>query len=86
MRSRFATQLWDANQLPAYEACAAAFTEANPNITVEIEQLGWDDYWTDITTGFVSGTAPDVFTDHLNFYPEFAETQQILAVQRVDRA
>lgn len=71
-------QLWDANQLPAYEACAAAFTEANPNITVEIEQLGWDDYWTDITTGFVSGTAPDVFTDHLNFYPEFAETEQIM--------
>jgi multiple sugar transport system substrate-binding protein len=70
-------QLWDANQLPAYEACAAAFTEANPNIAVEIEQLGWDDYWTDITTGFVSGTAPDVFTDHLNFYPEFAETEQI---------
>ncbi len=71
-------QLWDANQLPAYEACAAAFTEANPNITVEIEQLGWDDYWTGITTGFVSGTAPDVFTDHLNFYPEFAATEQIL--------
>ena len=71
-------QLWDANQLPAYEACAAAFTEANPNITIEIEQLGWDDYWTGITTGFVSGTAPDVFTDHLNFYPEFAETEQIL--------
>lgn len=70
--------LWDANQLPAYEACAAAFNEANPNIAVEIEQLGWDDYWTGITTGFVSGTAPDVFTDHLAFYPEFAETEQIL--------
>jgi multiple sugar transport system substrate-binding protein len=70
--------LWDANQLPAYEACAAAFNEANPGISVTVEQQGWDDYWNAITTGFVSGTAPDVFTNHLARYPEFAETEQIL--------
>jgi len=70
--------LWDANQLSSYRACATAFNEANPNIVVEVEQQGWEDYWTGITTGFVSGTAPDVFTDHLAFYPEFAETEQIL--------
>ncbi len=72
--------LWDANQLPAYESCAVAFNEANPNITVEVEQQGWDDYWTGITTGFVSGTAPDTFTNHLARYPEFAETEQILPI------
>lgn len=72
--------LWDANQLPAYEACATAFNEANPNISVDVEQLGWDDYWAGITTGFVSGTAPDVFTNHLARYPEFAETEQILPI------
>lgn len=70
--------LWDANQLPAYEACAAAFNSANPGISVTVEQQGWDDYWNAITTGFVSGTAPDVFTNHLARYPEFAETEQIL--------
>lgn len=70
--------LWDANQLPAYEACAAAFNDANPGIAVTVEQQGWDDYWNAITTGFVSGTAPDVFTNHLARYPEFAETEQIL--------
>ena len=42
-----------------------------PNITVKITQYGWDDYWTKLTTGFVAGTAPDVFTDHLSKYPEF---------------
>ncbi|MEK9837738.1 MAG: sugar ABC transporter substrate-binding protein [Ilumatobacter sp.] len=72
--------LWDANQLPGYESCATAFNDANPGISVEVEQLGWDDYWTGITTGFVSGTAPDVFTNHLARYPEFAETEQILAL------
>lgn len=73
-------QLWDANQLPAYQACEAAFEAQNGAIDVQIEQLGWDDYWSGITTGFVSGTAPDVFTDHLAKYPEFAETGQILAL------
>jgi multiple sugar transport system substrate-binding protein len=70
--------LWDSGQLPMYEQCAANFTKANPSITVEVQQKGWDDYWTGITTGFVSGTAPDVFTDHLAKYPEFAGNDQIV--------
>ncbi len=73
--------LWDANQLPAYQQCAVAFTEQNPDIQVNIEQLGWDDYWTTITTGFVSGTAPDVFTDHLAKYPEFVTNGQLVDIQ-----
>lgn len=72
--------LWDANQQPAYQACADAFTEANPEITVEITQSGWDDYWSAVTTGFVSGTAPDVFTNHLSKYPEFVSQGQLLAL------
>ena len=32
--------LWDANQLPAYKACADAFTQANPSIKVEVTQSG----------------------------------------------
>ena len=37
--------LWDSNQLPAYKQCAADFHKANPKVTVNIEQIGWDDYW-----------------------------------------
>ena len=37
---------WDINQFPAYEACAANFMEIYPNITVNVENIGWDDYWT----------------------------------------
>ena len=70
--------LWDSNQLPAYEKCAADFTAANPNITVEVEQQGWDDYWTKINTGFVSGEGYDVFTSHLAFFPEFSLNEQIM--------
>ena len=37
---------WDINQFPAYEECAGIFNEANPNINVTVENVGWDDYWT----------------------------------------
>ena len=70
--------LWDANQLPAYQQCADDFTKANPDIKVKITQRGWDDYWTTLTNGFVAGTAPDVFTDHLSKYPEYAAKKQLL--------
>ncbi len=74
--------LWDANQQPAYQACADAFQTANPNINVKISQYGWDDYWSKLTNGFVAGDAPDVFTDHLAKYPEFVSQQQLLAARR----
>ncbi|MGY2896840.1 ABC transporter substrate-binding protein [Deinococcus sp. UYEF24] len=70
--------LWDSNQQPAYQTCATNFTKANPDITIKISQKGWGDYWTGITTGFVSGTAPDVFTDHLAYFPDFAGSDQLV--------
>ena len=72
--------LWDSNQAPVYTACAEAFTKANPSIKVEVLQKGWDDYWTGLTTGFASGTAPDLFADHLAKYPEFAANNQIVDI------
>ncbi|MGD1816653.1 MAG: ABC transporter substrate-binding protein [Pleomorphochaeta sp.] len=70
--------LWDANQLPAYEKCAQDFMAKNPNIKVEINQLGWGDYWTGLQTDMVAGIAPDVFTDHLAMYPDFASKGQLV--------
>ncbi|PRZ08846.1 carbohydrate ABC transporter substrate-binding protein (CUT1 family) [Isoptericola sp. CG 20/1183] len=75
--------LWDSNQLPAYQACADAFTEANPDTTVKIEQFAWDDYWTKLTASFVGGSGPDVFVDHLSKYGEFAAQGQIVALDEM---
>lgn len=73
--------LWDSAQQPPYEQCAAEFTNANPNITIKFEQSGWDDYWSSIQTSMVAGNAPDVFTNHLAKYPEFAAKNQIVDIQ-----
>lgn len=70
--------LWDNNQLPAYQACANRFHSENPQINVTVSQYSWNDYWTKITTGFASGTAPDVFTDHISMFPQFVKDHQIV--------
>jgi len=73
--------LWDSNQLPPYQKCADDFMAKNPNIKINITQSGWGDYWNGIQTGMVAGTAPDVFTDHLAKYPEFAAKEQLVDIQ-----
>jgi multiple sugar transport system substrate-binding protein len=70
--------LWDANQQPGYEKCAQAFTQQNPNITIKFQQYAWADYWTKLTASFVGNAAPDVFTDHLSKYADFAGKNQIV--------
>jgi multiple sugar transport system substrate-binding protein len=72
--------LWDSNQEPAYKACATNFEKLNPGIKVNVIQKGWDDYWTGITTGMVAGNAPDIFTNHLAKYPEYALNKQIVDI------
>lgn len=65
--------LWDANQLPAYQACAKGFEKENPGLKVKITQMGWADYWTKLTASFIAGTEPDVFTDHIQRFGQFAD-------------
>lgn len=75
--------LWDSNQVPAYQACADAFTDAQSDLSVKIEQYAWDDYWTQVTASFVGGSGPDVFVNHLSKFGEFAEQGQIVALDEL---
>jgi multiple sugar transport system substrate-binding protein len=70
--------LWDSDQMPAYQRCAALFEKAHPGITVKFIQAGWADYWTAISTSIIAGTAPDVFTNHLAKFPELMRNGQLL--------
>ncbi|MER5209770.1 sugar ABC transporter substrate-binding protein [Streptomyces sp. NPDC002838] len=76
--------LWDANQLPAYEACAKGFEKENPGLRVKITQLGWSDYWTKLTAGFIAGTQPDVFTDHIQKFGQFADLKVLEPLDDLD--
>jgi multiple sugar transport system substrate-binding protein len=69
--------LWDTNQKPVYQKCADAFQKQNPNVQIQIENKNWGDYWSGLARGFIADTSPDVFTDHLSKYPQFAASQVI---------
>jgi multiple sugar transport system substrate-binding protein len=73
--------LWDDNQKASYQACADAFTAANPNITIQITQSAWDQYWQNLTTQLAAGQAPDVWTNQGSYYPQFVTSNQILDLQ-----
>ena len=72
--------LWDDIQVAPYQACANEFHKQHPDISIKLSQFGWNDYWTTLSTGFVSGEAPDVFTDHLSRYPEFVANNQVMDI------
>jgi multiple sugar transport system substrate-binding protein len=72
--------MWDSNQVPGYQACATAFEAANPDIRINIEQYGWDDYWTQLTARMVAESAPDVFVDHAQQFGKYAGFDQILDI------
>ncbi|MER7212978.1 sugar ABC transporter substrate-binding protein [Streptosporangium sp. NPDC000239] len=72
--------MWADNQVPAYQKCADAFTRKNPGITIKMSAVAWAQYWQNLTTQVVSGTAPDVFRDSVAYYPQFARNNQLLDI------
>ena len=66
--------------VPGIGQLKAAFEKANPDIKVKVTQTSWGDYWTTLSTGFVSGTAPDVFVNHLSRYPEFVANELLVDI------
>ena len=73
--------MWDASQLPAYEACAKAF-ETKTGIKVNITQIAWGDYWTKLTAGFIAGTGPDAFTDHISKFAQFVDLEVLVPLEK----
>lgn len=70
--------LWDSAQQPGYQKCADGFEQANPGLRINIVQMGWDDYWSKLTAGFIADQAPDVFTNHLGKYAQFVDLGVLL--------
>jgi multiple sugar transport system substrate-binding protein len=67
--------LWDSAQQPGYQKCADAFHQRNPDLSVRISQIGWNEYWSKLTAGFIADTAPDVFTDHLAKFAQYVDLE-----------
>jgi len=65
--------LWDANQQPTYQKSIDQFEQLHPNIKVTIEQNPWTQYWQKLDTEFAGNSAPDVFWDHVAYFPQLVQ-------------
>jgi multiple sugar transport system substrate-binding protein len=70
--------LWDQNEQVGYQQSINQFMQAHPNIKVTIEQTPWGQYWQKLGTEFAAGNAPDVFWDHLAYFPQFVQEGQLM--------
>ncbi|MEY2458091.1 MAG: multiple sugar transport system substrate-binding protein, partial [Acidimicrobiaceae bacterium] len=69
---------WDEKQAASYKKCLPGFEKANPDIKVTISQYAVTDYFTKLTAGFVSGTAPDAFQNSVPLLGAYASQKQIM--------
>lgn len=70
--------LWDPNEEVGYKQSIAKFMKQHPNIHVTIELTPWGQYWQKLGTEFAAGNAPDVFWNHLAYYPQFVQLSQLM--------
>ena len=61
-----------------------AFHEEYPNITVEIETIAIDDYFTQMQTRIVGGTAPDCFEMNIENFAAYANMGALAPIEGVD--
>ena len=66
-------QIWDQGQKAGMEAMAEAYMEKNPDVTIEVQATGWDEYWTKLEASASSNSMPDIFWMHSNQIFKYAD-------------
>lgn len=65
--------IWDSGQKAGMEAIAAAYMEDHPDVKIEVQATGWDEYWTKLEGAATSNTMPDIFWMHSNQMFKYAD-------------
>ena len=79
--ARLSYGIWDAAQKPGVDAQVAAFQALHPNITIEVQIVPWDDYWTKLQTGVAGGSTYDVFWINADNLPVYASQGALVSIQ-----
>lgn len=66
------------------EAMYEAFHEEYPDITVEIETIGYDDYFTTMQTRIAGGTGPDCFEMNIENFGAYASNGILAPIDNLD--
>lgn len=70
--------VWDPNEEVGYTKSIKEFEKLHPNIKVTVEQYSWSDYWHKLLTEMAAGDAPDVFWDHVSYFPQLVSSGELL--------
>lgn len=62
----------------------AAFEDTHPNIKVDVETIGYDDYFTQMQTRVAGGTAPDCYELNIENFAAYANKGQLAEISGVD--
>ena len=63
-QTKLTFQIWDNTQKSAMEAMAAAYTQKNPNVQIDVQVTSWAEYWTKLEAAATGGSLPDIFWMH----------------------
>lgn len=77
--------VWDSDQQPVMEEMAAAYTKANPNVTVKTQLTTWTEYWTKLEAGATSGSAADIITMNVLHVEEYAEAGILMDLTEAEK-
>ena len=75
--SSLTVNIWDNNQLAGLQEIADDWTEIS-SVSVNIEVVDWDNYWTLLEAGASGGEMPDVFWMHSNTSQLYMENDLLL--------
>lgn len=66
--------IWDQGQKAGMETVAKAYTEKHPDVSIEVQATGWDEYWTKLEAAATSNSMPDIFWMHSNQMYKYADS------------
>lgn len=69
--------IWDVFQQPGMEQMVDAYVKDNPNVSIEVQTVNWDEYWTKLEAAATSKSLPDIFWMHTNEFMKYATTKRL---------
>lgn len=66
-------QIWDVGQKDGMQAMCDAYTAQNPNVEIEVQVAGWNEYWTKLEAAATGNKLSDIFWMHTNEIFKYAD-------------
>ncbi|SFN84213.1 ABC transporter substrate-binding protein [Mycetocola miduiensis] len=76
-------RLWDATVAEAYEESFEAFEKQNPGITVDVNVVGWADYWTELRTDVADKEMDDLFWLNNSYFGAYADAGKLVNIDKL---